>query len=1731
MKFASLIVAASLVAGAFCASAATVPQAVDTMNPLPGLPTYKPFPLAINNTTKRVYTTGAGETYGSNGRVSVIDAQTNSVVSSFTLEWGADMIAVNESTNTIYIAGYTTSNFNPTLFAIDGNTNQVIKQVNVAPRIYYMQVDPVTGRVFATNQNDSSVRVYDGSSLVLLAKIDLTDGSNAISAQRIALNPTSRKLYVSGGSAPIAVINLDSLGAPSFMNTGSGGTGNIVADPATNRLFVAASVPNGSNSFSPAILVYNSASDSLLTSIPFPADDPDIASGLYYIGATVDPIRHRAYFSDDYPNFVTHVIDTQNNVSLGSYPIPFSFAGVESGSGRLFITQSSLSQTRSLQAANGVGVVDPAAGNYATIITTGYRPYRLALNPSTSRLYVADQQANDLLVFNTNDHSLVRRVLIGQTDASGGVNDNGSRDLALSLATHRAFVTGSAPPTDPNSVGVNNRVTVVDTTSNTVSSSFTVAENAIGYSFVAVDDSRHRLYVTATPYVSGSVPTLYVYNLDTLALVTSVGTMNSVTGLSVNPITGRIYVETVDSGGGLQIFDPTNYTPIGFVATGRLPGEIAYDTQRNKVYVANTGAGSVDNTITVINATNDASEATLNNIQKQTSHDITSVAVDQVTNTVYGGDDSNGSGTHGYISVFNGPSTYDYVTQVDAANYPVRLLFNQTAKELYAATYNGGNIEVFGTGAPAGPPPPSHGGLSDTFFRVNGSKTPSASLADTVLHFAAQQSGTPNGLVVRVQYNTVADNNRNDWLDLNNGTGGYMTIDKNTGQFVLSSTNYPLANGIYFRAVSMAPGYPNSASNIVGPFDLTPGKAHLGTTTLLLSANGGGQPMYFRALGSTDQAGITFYMQATTTPDNESSWVGLKDGRDGQMFSFPDVKRAYLDSDKYPTGDPVYFRAVAKAVGFVDSYSNIVGVAHVVNGTPPEVSVFPSSFDQLQPGSGSGTTPDDPLILQLGSAKFSVVASGSENNSFKKLALYFDGTQIDERHGGATSMNTDYTTNVPGDHILKAYAIDERGVIGYANPTYLRILPAGAKVYKSIASGNWNDASIWQDANGNSGVPGVADFAVIPSGTVAVTTPTTVLAIALNGVNNATVLEGKGGSLTVNGMCTLHNGTVKEIDMIIAAGATMEVTSDRDVPISGTVTNHGTIRLTGQGGIVPVGSGAALARASSAPAQTSDFLGIGAFFKNLGDIIFNHPKAKAPKPSSSPAPSKSAVIAAASLDNKGRLLSEGGLGLISNDGGSLAGNSGGTIISNDGAGLISNDGGSLVTDNGSGIISNDGASAVAQGGGNVIVRPNAGSAAVARAVSAASGGSIQSSGQINLTGLMVYSSVTLDGGLLTGKGPIFGDLTNNSGFVSPGNSAGQITVLGNFTQGMQGTLIVDDGGPGDSDLLQVTGNVTLGGKLDVRLIDNNQPSTDDTFSPLGYGSASGGFNSSSANAQVTANSTGLLVSADPAKPSPVLGQPVNISTRAQVLAGDSVMIGGFILTGSTPKTVVIRTLGPTLGQFGVAGVLADPNLSLFDATGRIATNDNWRTDDVTGQSQESSVPANLRPPNDLDSVIVKTLQPNQSYTVIVRGNNGGTGVALVEAYDNDPSNTSRFTNISTRGVVGTNDNVMIGGFIVAPNGPGKVVVRGVGPSLTQFGVQGALQDPVLKLFDGNGMLLETNDNWETGQGAELQRLGKAPTDSREAAILATLTPGSYTAIVSGKNNTSGVGLVEVFDVQ
>ncbi|MDQ3201293.1 MAG: hypothetical protein M3Q94_03880 [Pseudomonadota bacterium] len=263
--------------------------------------------------------------------------------------------------------------------------------------------------------------------------------------------------------------------------------------------------------------------------------------------------------------------------------------------------------------------------------------------------------------------------------------------------------------------------------------------------------------------------------------------------------------------------------------------------------------------------------------------------------------------------------------------------------------------------------------------------------------------------------------------------------------------------------------------------------------------------------------------------------------------------------------------------------------------------------------------------------------------------------------------------------------------------------------------------------------------------------------------------------------------------------------------------------------------------------------------------------------------------------------------------------------------------------------------------------------------------------------------------------------------------------------------------------------------------------------------------------------------------SPFEVQLVNISTRVVIGTGDQVGIAGFIVRGNNQKRVLIRGIGPSLQVAGVNGALSNPVLELRDSSGGlIISNDDWQSAPEAGEITASGA----APSNNLESAIIRTLNAGASYTAILKGSGDATGIGLVEVYDLAVNSGPDLANISTRGNVSTGDNIMIAGLIVQGVNQQTFVARGIGPSLTAAGVIGALADPTLEIRNSQGALLMANDNWkdDSSQAAALQQANIAPTRDEESAIIVNVPAGIYTALLRGKDNTTGVGLIEIYNL-
>jgi hypothetical protein len=1033
------------------------------------------------------------------------------------------------------------------------------------------------------------------------------------------------------------------------------------------------------------------------------------------------------------------------------------------------------------------------------------------------------------------------------------------------------------------------------------------------------------------------------------------------------------------------------------------------------------------------------------------------------------------------------------------------------------------------------PGPPQHGGLSQTIFIVNEKSTPSSDdVRDTALRFTAIQAGFPKGLTVRVQKNVTDPNNEGAWSDLENGRKGRMLRDVAGHQFVLNSTDYPLQNGVYFRAISSASGYSDTISNFVGPFALSKSLDHLKPTTFVVVGNSHAGDLLFLA-HETPALGIYFgamRVQFSTTPGDEGSWTDLSSGAMQPSLN-SDVTADYtLLVNNPPAGQGLYFRAVGSNSGFVDTISNASGPFKIVSDIPPAVTTHPptaasNSRTTGDATNGDGHDPENPIILAApGVISFS--GSAQSSRTIATLKLQIDGNTMAEFRGqsaGAVSFPA-----VAGDHVLETVAIDDLGARTRAGtgPVFIRVQPSGAsgKTF-TVAKNNgfWNQESTWIDQDGKNGTPGPNDFAIIGGSTVQFATGA--------GAGEARAVSINGGHLIgatflrVYGQLTVFAAKVEgPMILEIQPGAVCELLNATHIEFNpsgglgrGAIVNYGTVNVHGSGGIV----------------GTERFINYG--LVNWQTPIFIPPAAQTnPLALLRPMP---VTINVGKITSQyvPRLIGQDGASLIGQDGASLISDKGGAIISDAGAGLIGQDGAILIGQDGAGFLSEHGGGVLTHNGGNLIgtgvgsFQPSLQSDRPVSRRSATANEDVftftQDAGETNLEGVGIIGNVVINGGSLTGSGVIAGNVTNKS-FIVPGHSAGTIQILGDFTQAAQGTLVIENGGakPADYDQIQVAGGANLSGKLEIRNVNGYIPDPADTFSPLGFASASGSLSTSS-NTQVTVRGNGLLATVNPNVPGPSTGQPLNIATRLQIQSGENVLIAGFIITGppGSTKQVLIRGIGPSLATFGVPGTIADPLIELHQPGGGVVSNDNWQQ-----AGNAAQIPNGFAPSNTLESAIYTSLAPG-AYTAILKGAHAETGVGLVEVYDFATSSAAKLANIATRGLVNIGDNVMIGGFIVGGTQPANVLVRAIGPSLTAFGVQGALQDTSLELHDQNGTGVIYNDDWRSTQEAQIIATTIPPSNDRESAILATLVPGNYTAIVRGANNTIGIALVEAYNLQ
>lgn len=790
-------------------------------------------------------------------------------------------------------------------------------------------------------------------------------------------------------------------------------------------------------------------------------------------------------------------------------------------------------------------------------------------------------------------------------------------------------------------------------------------------------------------------------------------------------------------------------------------------------------------------------------------------------------------------------------------------------------------------------------------------------------------------------------------------------------------------------------------------------------------------------------------------------------------------------------------------------------------GSRGEYTFDSTSFNAVVCKVPTVTIPNaEPVSFTVEGADLNLPVQVQSDRPITGVALLIDGETVDKDE--TAPYNLKFSNIRSGTHYLTVAAEDEKGIQNVSAQLKLFVLKNGEAAarraqtsgiasfgesgniaaaatsgtsYFCSQSGSWSNPATW----GGTGVPGRNDDATIAEG-FAVNVSNRVEVQNLEASGSVVIgVPGSPDTLVVYGLAQV-NGEIQggdpssQLIVFNKLSCLASVASFRDLSliVSGevVVTDGGSIRSSNcnisTSGSTKLFSPPGTNRPVVVAADQVDVSG--------GRLALD---------------SNAILIARAGLigQDGASLIGQDGASLIGQDGASLIGQDGASLIGQDGASLIGPDGASLIGLDGASLIGQDGASLIGQDGASLITDNGAGLVGPMAAADAT----------VQVAEASDFGGITLESGTVSGTINLIGNVLNRGAFIAPGNSAGKVKVSGNYTQEAAGTLLLEVGGTGTDplqfDQLQINGTANLDGNLIVKTINGFTPQSDDSFAPLTYGSVNGNFAKVSSNAQVSFGANGVtLVVAGPNPPAP---KALNISTRMRVGTGDNALIAGFIITGSQPKKVIIRGVGPSLP---VTGALTDTTLEL---DGGAVVNDNWRSD------QEAAIKASgVAPSSDKESAIVATLEPGQ-HTAILRGQGNTTGVGLVEVYDLEAGKPAQLANISTRGLVQTGDGVMIGGFIIGGDYPAKVLLRAIGPSLP---LKGTLKDPVLELVDADGNII-SNDNWRSTQEAEIAGTGVPPTNEKEAAIVATLVPGNYTAIVRGRDGTTGVALVEGYNLQ
>ena len=1672
-----------------------------------------PKAIEVNPVTNKTYVTiFPGNT------VKVIDGATNSTAA-VTVGSNPNAIAVNPVTNKIYVA----NSGGTTVTVIDGATNTTAT-VSLGSGPQAIAVNPVTNKIYVTISGGTTVTVIDGATN---STSTVTVGS---SPQAIAVNPVTNKVYVANyNSNDVTVID----GATNATTTVTVGTGpqGVAVNAVTNRVYV-------TNYSSDSMTVLDGATDSVTATV---------AMGIRPGGIAVNPITNTIYVANGGSNTVTAIDGATDAVT----------ANMTAGTSPSNIVVNPV--TNKVYAANwnsaNVTVIDGAINATATV-AAGTGPLAFAMNPVTNKIYIANSGSSNVTVIN------------GATNATATV-PTGSTPYALAVnpVTNKIYVAN---------LGSDN-VAVIDGVTNAAA----IVATGGSPKAVAVNPVTNKIYV-----MNGSSSTVTVIDGATNSTVTvNVGTDPD--GIAVNPVTNKIYVANYSSANVTVIDGATNTTVSVNAGTG--PSAIAVNSVTNKIYVAN-GSSS---TVTVIDgATNSTVPVTAGTYPSD-------IAVNAVTNKIYVANSSSGNvtvidgatnststvslGTNPYFIAVNAVSNKIYTANSDnniamvidgatnatvtvaTGTYPTAIAVNYVSSKIYVANYNSSNVTVITeqqvqtiplsaaitalTGNQTASPTPSftfnaNSTFSPTapapqnvFFQVDtwqgswtratagsGSFTGTTSSLQPGLHivyaFAGDgqdatsvQPGSPlisniaayEFLVTPPHFAVSAP------ATATYNTALSVTV---TAQDASNSTLTTYAGTVHFTSTDAAAVLPTDSTltSGVGTFNVTfktlGAQTVTATDTVTSAINGVAALTVVKAtatvtLGSLAQiySGTARTATATTVP----AVLTVNFTYDGSAAA-PTAVGSYAvvatvsDTNYQGTASgTLVISKLAQTIIFIQP-SNVQFGAAPFTLAASATSGLPVTFSVAGPASLSGNT-----VMNFGAGAVTITASQAGNATYdpapnvsQSFVVYRAGAQI--TLGG---LNQTY------DGTAKSVTVRSSPTLYLFNITY------GGSLMAPTAAGSYPVVATVMDPN----------YAGSATGTLVIEKATA--AITLSGLNANYSGAAKPVSATTNPAGLTVNLTYNGSATAPSAVGTYTVTA--------TVVNDNYTGTTSQ----------TLTIAKREQSVT---------FASIGNVTVGAPVALS-------ATTDSALLVTFAVVSGPATISGSTL--------SLTGFPGVVVVRASQAGDATWGAAAEVTQTFTvapvgpqiyfGSVTGGGqnaefAASIASNGqsGSMIgtlpalgeafaltFAPDAKGDWVATVATTTGAGSGTSGGNRTFRGHMADGVLAgmIDGTTFTFNASLQSCLGRSAAIAGYycGSSLNTCTGATHIVVGTDGrvfllsiTPLVVAGGSGTvnsngSFTVQVAAQTTISGAVDAA-----------TSTLAGSIAAAG---------RPAENFAGL--NSGTLRCNPL----VNLSTRGQVGAdGGAPLIAGFVLTGTTGKQVLIRAVGPGLTGFGVSGALTNPLLRIYRANGSlVAENDDWGSNpEVAAAAVRTG--AFVLAPGSRDAAALVTLAPG-AYTVHVLGSGGGAGVALAEIYDagyNARSDAERAINISARGFVDASDGALISGFVVTGNAPKLVLVRGIGPTLSAFGVTGALADPGLKIFNARGELVAQNDNWSVPSSVSATQVSATstliadanghagafalPAGSKDAAVLLMLATGAYTAQVFGVSGTTGSALVEIYEV-